>query len=160
MAETIPSVETFQDEAGEASLAASRFKRQPEASVEIPVAEENGRDAQWLPQTEGQLTVDVYQTATEVVIQSTIAGVKPEDVDITIANEMVTIKGKRVREEKVPEENFYYQECYWGAFARSIILPVEVKGDEAEATLRHGILTIRLPKAEKEKLKKITVRIV
>lgn len=159
MAETLSPIEPS-DYDGEASLAVSRAKRQPEVAVEIPVEEQNGRDKEWLPQTEGQLTVDVYQTSTEVVIQSTIAGVKPEDVDITIANEMITIKGKRVREEKVPEENFYYQECYWGPFSRSVILPVEVKGDEAEASLKHGILTIRLPKAEKEKLKKIPVRIV
>jgi HSP20 family protein len=145
----------------EIMLAASRAKK--DAPVDAPITADDGASAEspeWPTQPEGQLTVDVYQTPNEIVIQSTIAGVKPEDLDITIANDMVSIRGKRVREDRVPEENFYYQECYWGPFARSIILPAEVKGSDAEASIKHGILTIRLPKAEKEKLKKIPVRVV
>ena len=107
---------------------------------------------------EGQLTIDVYQTDTDIVIKSTIAGVKPEDLDVSINNDMVTVRGERKNEEEVEEENFYYQECYWGTFSRSVILPVDVIADKAEASMKNGILTIRLPKAETNKSKKIQVR--
>ena len=72
---------------------------------------------------EGQLTIDVYQTPEEVVVESTIAGVKPEDLDIAITNEAVTIRGKREKTETIKDEDYFYQECYWGKFSRSIILP-------------------------------------
>lgn len=107
---------------------------------------------------EGQLTIDVYQTDSEIVIKSTIAGVKPEDLDITINNDMITVKGERKNEEKVKTENYFYQECYWGAFSRSVILPVDVESDQAEAVLKNGVLTIRLPKIEKVKSKKLQVK--
>ncbi|MEI8343906.1 MAG: Hsp20/alpha crystallin family protein [Candidatus Moraniibacteriota bacterium] len=107
---------------------------------------------------EGQLTIDVYQTEGEIVIKSTIAGVKPEDLDVSINNDMVTIKGERKNEEMVSGENYYYQECYWGVFSRSVVLPVDIISDKAEASLKNGILTIRLPKADVTKIKKIQVR--
>ena len=107
---------------------------------------------------EGQLTIDVYQTEGEIVIKSTIAGVKPEDLDVSINNDMVTIKGERKNEEIVNAENYYYQECYWGHFSRSVVLPVDIISDKAEASLKNGILTIRLPKADTTKIKKIQVR--
>lgn len=108
--------------------------------------------------SEGQLTIDVYQTDNDIVIKSTIAGVKPEDLDVTINNDMVSIHGERKNEEAVPEENYYYQECYWGSFSRSVILPVDVLAEKSEASMKNGILTIRLPKADNTKTKKIQVR--
>jgi HSP20 family protein len=107
---------------------------------------------------EGQLTIDVYQTENEIVIKSTIAGVKPEDLDVSINNDMVTIKGERSNEEQVEHGNYYYQECYWGSFSRSVLLPVDVIPEKADASLKNGILTIRLPKADTTKTKKIQVR--
>jgi HSP20 family protein len=107
---------------------------------------------------EGQLTIDVYQTDDAIVIKSTIAGVKPEDLDVAINNDMVTIKGERKNEESVPDGNYYYQECYWGPFSRSILLPVDIISDKAEASLKNGILTIRLPKADTTRIKRIQVR--
>jgi len=107
---------------------------------------------------EGQLTIDVYQTENEIVIKSTIAGVKPEDLDVAINNDMVTIKGERKNEEVVSGENYYYQECYWGNFSRSVVLPVDILSDKSEASLKNGILTIRLPKADTRKIKKLQVR--
>jgi len=107
---------------------------------------------------EGQLTIDVYQTENEIVIKSTIAGVKPEDLDVSINNDMVTIKGERKNEEEVENGNYYYQECYWGAFSRSVLLPVDVLPEKIDASLKNGILTIRLPKADTTKTKKIQVR--
>ncbi len=107
---------------------------------------------------EGQLTIDVYQTENDIVIKSTIAGVKPEDLDVSINNDMVTIKGERSNEEVVDHSNYYYQECYWGSFSRSVLLPVDVIPEKADASLKNGILTIRLPKADTTKTKKIQVR--
>lgn len=124
-------------------------------SNKLPNSESNWLDE---PVEEGQLTVDIWQTPDEIVIQSTIAGVKPEDLDITITNEMVTIRGRREREENVVESDYFYQECYWGAFARSIILPQEIDADSATAVLKNGVLTIKLPKLQREKTKKIKVK--
>jgi HSP20 family protein len=107
---------------------------------------------------EGQLTIDVYQTENDIVIKSTIAGVKPEDLDVSINNDMVTVKGERKNEEEVENGNYYYQECYWGSFSRSVLLPVDVIPEKADAALKNGILTIRLPKADTTKTKKIQVR--
>lgn len=107
---------------------------------------------------EGQLTIDVYQTDEDIVIKSTIAGVKPEDLDVNINNDMVTIRGERKQEDEVDTENYYYQECYWGPFSRSVILPVEIIAEKAEATMKNGILTIKLPKADTTKTRKIQVR--
>ena len=107
---------------------------------------------------EGQLTIDVYQTENDIVIKSTIAGVKPEDLDVSINNDMITIRGERRQEEEVIQDNYYYQECYWGSFSRSVILPVDVLPDKVEASMKNGILTIRLPKADNTKAKKIQVR--
>lgn len=107
---------------------------------------------------EGQLTIDVYQTETEIVIKSTIAGVKPEDLDVSISNDMITIKGERKNEEVVEDNGYYYRECYWGLFSRSVVLPTDVLPEKIDATLKNGILTIRLPKADVTKTKKIQVR--
>ena len=124
---------------------------QPQIQTQPPV-QQHENDA------EGQLTIDVYQTEMEIVIKSTIAGVKPEDLDVTINNDMVTIKGERTNEEVVDNGNYYYQECYWGGFSRSVLLPVDVIPEKADASLKNGILTIRLPKADTTKVKKIQVR--
>ncbi len=110
-----------------------------------------------LEESEGQLAIDVYQTESDIVIKSTIAGVNSESLDISITNDMVTIRGKREKEEEVAPENYYYQECYWGPFSRSIILPIEISPEKSQATIKDGVLTIRLPKAEKMKTHKIKV---
>lgn len=125
--------------------------------------EENTWSAPSYPSTpednaDGQLTIDVYQTENDIVIKSTIAGVKPEDLDVSINNDMVSIKGERKNEEVVEHGNYYYQECYWGSFSRSVLLPVDVIPEKADAALKNGILTIRLPKADTTKTKKIQVR--
>lgn len=107
---------------------------------------------------EGQLTVDIFDDGSNLVIQSTVAGVKPEDLDLSITNDMITIRGTRARHEEVTEENYYYKELYWGTFSRSVILPEEVDSDEAEATLKNGLLTVKLPKKKKDVKQKIRVK--
>ncbi len=110
-----------------------------------------------IPEPEGQLTVDVFQDEDDIIVQSTIAGVNPGDIDISITNDMVTIKGRRTPEQKIKPADYYYQELYWGPFSRSIILPVDVDADAAKASLKNGVLTIRLPKLEKRKTKRIRI---
>lgn len=115
----------------------------------------NNKD--WLEEGDyaGQLAVDVFQTKDEIVIKSTIAGVRPEDIDISINNDMITIRGKRDKDHEVADEDYFYRECYWGGFSRSIILPCEVKIDRIKAAMKNGVLTITLPKATK--VSKVTV---
>lgn len=107
---------------------------------------------------EGQLTVDVFQDDENIVIQSTIAGVAPDDLDVSITNDMVTIRGERRQPYQVDSEDYFYQECYWGTFSRSIILPVEIDSDRAEAKIKNGVLTIRIPKANAAMTRKLKVK--
>ncbi len=108
---------------------------------------------------EGELSIDVFEDAeNNIVVKSTIAGVKPEDIDISVNNDMLTIRGKREHEEKIEEKNYFYQECYWGNFSRSIILPCEVRVDKISAKLKNGVLIVKLPKAKTEK--KVAIRVV
>ena len=125
--------------------------RQPQATTK-----EGNED--WLNDFEGQLNIDMYQTKDNVIIKSTIAGVRPEDIDITVANDMVTIKGSRKKEENIPQDDYFYQECYWGNFSRSVIIPVDIDSEEIEADLKDGILTVIIPKAAKAKTKKVKVK--
>lgn len=124
----------------------------------LEVKEKDKEKEKWAIEPEGQLTVDVYQTETDIVVKSTIAGVKSGSLDISITNDILTIKGKREKDEDVKPENYYYQELYWGPFSRSIILPVDVESEKIGATLKNGILTVRLPKAEKIRTRKIEVK--
>ncbi|MBI2099302.1 Hsp20/alpha crystallin family protein [Candidatus Uhrbacteria bacterium] len=96
---------------------------------------------------EGQLSVDVIETAKEIIVKSTIAGVKPENLQIQLTSDMLTIRGSRPKDEELPNARYYTNECYWGKFSRSIILPQHVHANRVKATLAHGLLTIRLPKS-------------
>lgn len=109
-------------------------------------------------ESEGQLTIDVYQTDDDIIIESTVAGVEPDDLDIDISSESVTIRGERRRSNEVSEENYLYQECYWGKFSRSIILPQEIDPDKAKAEFKNGVLRVRLPKIAKGKMRKLKVK--
>lgn len=122
----------------------------PETEISEPAEPEQ---TDWLGNDydEGQLSIDVYQTPDRLVVKSTIAGVKPENIDISINNDMLTIRGKRLDREEIAEENYLIKECYWGGFSRSVILPVEVNAEKVEATLDNGVLTIILPKAKSAK---------
>jgi HSP20 family protein len=107
---------------------------------------------------EGQLTVDVYQDGENIVVQSTVAGVKPEDVEVSITSESVSVRGKRERTKEVEEKDYFYQECFWGSFSRSIILPYEVDPDKSTATIKDGVLTVKMPKLNRQKAKKVKVK--
>lgn len=107
---------------------------------------------------EGELSVDVYQTATEIIIEAMVAGVKPEDLHLSITRDMVTIKGRRDGNTQVNHDDYFYKELYWGTFTRTILLPHEVEIEEAEAVEKHGLLIIRLPKVDKARQTKLKVK--
>lgn len=131
-------------------------------SVNSNGAEKNGnkKEANWMEEEneEAELTVDVYQTHTEIVIQTMVAGVKPEDLELTLARDMITIRGKREETRNIDEENYFVKELYWGRFSRTIMLPQEVEPSEAEAIEKHGLLTIKLQKIDKEKRNTVKVK--
>lgn len=136
-----------------AAKPAKKTLKKTMANKKITQAETDG---EWLS-NEGQLAVDVYQTENDLVIQAAIAGIKVEDIDVLIEDEMITIKGDRPN--PVQEDGDYFiEECYWGTFSRKIILPVEVDSSRADAAMKEGILTIRIPKIQREKKKKLIVK--
>lgn len=125
--------------------------RAPMPSKAIPVMQEE-------EEQEGELAVDVYQTPTHIIIKAMIAGVRPEDLDVSITRDMVTLRGKRERHTEGTAGDFFFQELYWGAFSRTIVLPQEVEIEEAEATEKHGLLTIKLPKLDKGRQAKLKIK--
>lgn len=107
---------------------------------------------------EMELAVDVYQTPEDIIVQTMVAGVRPEDLELTIARDMITVRGKREESRNIDEENYFTKELYWGSFSRTILLPQEVEPEEVEATERHGLLTIKIQKVDKEKKTSIKVK--
>ena len=106
----------------------------------------------WLSQTEGRLSVDVVETRDEIVVRCAIAGVQTKDLDITLSDDTLTIRGSRQHEcEESRQDQIHVQECHWGAFSRTIILPCAVDPDSVDATLKRGILTIRMKKVDSDK---------
>ncbi len=122
---------------------------------------ETPQNEEWMSEEEfeGQLAVDVYQTKDKIVIKAPIAGVKPEDIDVAISEDVVTIRGDRKDENVIEKDNYFVQECFWGSFSRSVILPTSTVAEKAEASLKDGVLTIQIPKVvQEDKVKKIKVK--
>lgn len=107
---------------------------------------------------QGELAVDIYQTPDSIVIKALVAGVTPQSIDISLTREMVTISGERQDEREVEEDGYFQRELYWGSFTRTILLPEEIDVDMAEASEKHGILMLRLPKINKKRETKLKVR--
>ncbi len=107
---------------------------------------------------EGQLSVDVYQTSTKILIIAPIAGVKKDDIDLSITEDVISIRGKRTPGLKTDAENYLTQECFWGNFSRSIILPENIDTTKVKATFKDAILKIEIPKTENLRTKVIKIR--
>ena len=105
----------------------------------------------------GQLAVDVYETKEKLVVKGRVAGVNKSDLDVSIADNTLSIRGTLSAGNEDDVENYFVQECYWGEFSRSIALPVPVKEDEIEAVLKDGVLTISFTKVKQDSVKKIQV---
>lgn len=124
--------------------------KKPDRRKNIPVQESEPE--------EGELTVDVYQTPDDIIIKTIVAGVRPDDLDISITRDMVTIRGSRQESQEINTGDYFHKELYWGSFSRTILLPQEIDVDGSEATERYGLLTIRLPKLDKSRQTKLKVR--
>ena len=133
-----PSVKTLQVDAG-----AGQSPVAEEWDDEEPVA--------------GQLAVDVFETKEKLVVKARTAGVNKHDLDVSIADNTLSIRGTLSAGEEEGVENYFVQECYWGEFSRSIVLPVPVKEEEIEAVLKDGVLTISFTKLKQDTVKKIQV---
>jgi HSP20 family protein len=137
-------------------MLASWFKKKAQ-----PASPENDNlwDEKWLPEdlAEGQLLVDVFQTDKQVIIKAAMAGVKPQDLDISLDHDLLTIRGRREPDKMVDAGQYLTKECYWGSFSRSLVLPVEVESKKIDAVLENGVLTITLHKLGAEN--NITVKV-
>ncbi len=109
-------------------------------------------------ETEGQLAIDMYQTPSEIIVKTMIAGVKQEDLDVSITRDMVTIRGKRDEANDTAGNDYFHKELYWGSFSRTIILPQEIDVDESEAINKNGLLIIIMPKIDKHRQAKLKIK--
>jgi len=107
---------------------------------------------------EGELPVDMYQTPDSIVIRALVAGVLPDDLDIAITRDMVTIRGRREEVREAPDQDYFHHELFWGSFTRTLLLPEEVLIDEAAAKEKHGLLEIILPKVDKDRSTRLKVK--
>lgn len=139
-------------------------KEEPQKKVilngrDVEGYEENNKDSsKWEEDQEAELTIDLYQTQGEIIVQAMIAGVHPDNLAINITRDSITIRGKREENQSINEENYVVQELYWGTFSRTISLPEEVDPEQAEAIEKHGLLIIKLPKIDKNKETKLKVK--
>jgi len=125
-----------------------------EGSGAQPVAD----DDQWEDEpVAGQLAVDVYETKEKLVVKGRVAGVNKSELDVSISDNTLTVRGTLSAGNEEGVENYFLQECYWGEFSRSIVLPVPVKEEEIEAVLKDGVLTISFAKQKQDTVKKIQV---
>jgi len=134
------------------------FKKKP---AEETKKSETAPPAAWLAsdyEEEGHLAVDVYQAGDNLVVKSTIAGARPEEIEIIVQDDMLTIRGQRRLSEEIDYNDYLYRECYWGKFSRTIVLPVQVDESGVQAKLEGGVLTVILPKARRDKEVKIRVK--
>lgn len=107
---------------------------------------------------DGELAIDVYDDGDEIVVKTMVAGVKPEDLDISVTRDMLTIRGSRKEEKEINKNNYHQKELYWGSFSRTVMLPTEVDIDNSEAIEKHGLLILTLPKIDKERQSKLKIR--
>jgi len=112
----------------------------------------------WEEDEDAELSIDLFDNGKEIIVQTMVAGVRPEDLSIDIRRDSITIEGNRKEMHIVKENDYMFRELYWGSFSRTLKLPEEVDTDLAEATEKHGLLIIRLPKIDKGKQKKVKVK--
>jgi HSP20 family protein len=131
------------------------------AEKHVEVKDSGSKKESWADEEEdAQLSVDVYQTPNDIIVQTMIAGVLPDNLSITITRDIITVRGKREENHAINNDNYFVQELYWGSFSRTISLPEEVDPEEAEAIEKHGLLIIKLPKINKEKKTTLKVKSV
>ena len=157
-----------------ARRAVERAARQGPSPAEAPAvrisgsggrpAQRNGDEASsWIEEEtdkEAELTIDVYQTPDMVVVKSMIAGVRPDDLDVSITRDSITVRGRREEERLTDGGDYLVRELYWGSFSRTVSLPEEIDVDAAEAVEKHGLLILKLPKLDLKRQSKLKVKTV
>lgn len=143
----------------EKQVAEEKSRKPAKIKSQKEIRKKEETEESWFPEEEvtGQLSVDLYDDGDYLIVESTIAGVKPEDVDISVEPDLITIRGARKKEKEINKKSYFYQECFWGGFSRTLVLPVPVRPDEVRANIKNGILTVALPKA-REKSSTIKVK--
>jgi HSP20 family protein len=136
-----------------------KFKKSQEVK---PAADSPDLMSQWMDKVEtgdeGHLAVDVFQLGDKIIVKSTIAGARPQDLEVSINGDILTIKGERYLADDIDYDDYLYRECYWGKFSRTIILPVQVDETAVDASLDNGVLTVILPKLKKTRELKVKVK--
>ncbi len=125
---------------------------QPQMVQQAPVAPVEEEVA------EGQLPVDVYQTQNDIIIRTFIAGVRPDEMNVSISRDMVVIEGSREERDSISDGDYFARELFWGKFAKTILLPQEVDVDACTASAKDGLLTLVLPKLDKARQTKLRVK--
>ncbi len=110
------------------------------------------------PSGEGELSLDVFQTPDEIIVRAMIPGVRKDDMDISISRDSITIKGTRKEDKIIADQDYVVRELYWGAFSRTVQFPHEVDIEHAEATENQGMLTIKLPRIDKDRQAKLRIK--
>ena len=152
------NIDDYEEETETRERVQPRMEREPVRGRKI-VPNQNTATA-WVEEEpeEGQLTVDLFQTPSELIIKTMIPGVHPEDLDISITRDMVTIRGTREESNEIVEADYFQRELYWGSFSRTVLLPQEIDVENAEAIEKHGMLTIKMPKLDKSRETKLKVK--
>lgn len=114
--------------------------------------------AQTAEPQDGELPVDMYQTNDEIIVRAIVAGVSPNDLEISITRDMVTVRGVREEYQETQDDGYFHRELFWGSFSRTLLLPEEVAIDESEAQEKHGMLEIRMPKLDKHRSTQLRVK--
>lgn len=112
------------------------------------VGRQEADESIWSSLADGELLVDMYERPDAIVIRSLVAGARPEDIEISLHNDLLTIKGKREEVDEIFENQFLYRECYWGGFSRTIVLPCHVEADGVQAYFKNGVMMVVLPKGQ------------
>ncbi len=146
------------EEESSPNLYAGPLKRINISGKDIEGFEEEKKEEEKEEEQDAELTLDLYQTENEIIVQAMIAGVHPDNLNINITRDSITIRGRREENQSVNRENYFLKELYWGTFSRTISLPEEVNLEEAEALEKHGLLIIKLPKIDKNKEAKLKVK--
>jgi HSP20 family protein len=137
------------------------FKKLKKEKTQVEPASDQDLMSRWIESTEeeseGHLSLDVYEAGDNIIVKSTIAGARPQDLDVSVNGDVLTIKGERHLSEDVDYNDYLYRECYWGKFSRTVILPAEIDEPKVDASLENGVLTVILPKLKKNKNIKINV---
>ena len=143
--------DSFDDELPTTAIPTRKESRERAASRPAPLDDD-------FSESEGQLPVDVHQTAGDIIIRAFVAGVRADELSISISRDMVEIEGSRMERDQVVGPDYFTRELFWGSFSRTIMLPQEVDVDSSSASAKDGLLTIILPKLDKAKQTKLRVK--